>query len=137
MFGWRLIIPNRNNNSIGLFLSAYFRGMKYFRLFGLFIDISYKYLVVAIGVIVLLASCSTLEKASIHGLNSGYYKFKSEDKKVQHVDLDLTNEHIDAYHHINRQPEKKQFLSIPFNTPMLLRHIAPGVDPGYRRWHRF
>jgi hypothetical protein len=105
------------------------------RLFGWLINISYKYLVVAIGVIGLFASCSTLENASIHGLNSGYYTFKSENKKAQHVYLDVTNEQIDVYHHLKRQPEKKQFLTIPFNTtdslifnPMIFKKQSLDVD---------
>jgi hypothetical protein len=89
--------------------------MKYFKLFGLFINISFQYIFIIILVNGLLTSCNTLEKASIHGLNSGYYKLKSENKNIQQVYLDVTDEQIDVYHHTNRQADEKQFLTIPFN----------------------
>lgn len=97
--------------------------------------IGYKYFVIAIGFIGFLASCSTLEKASTHGLNSGYYKLKSENKNAQYVYLDVTNERIDVYHHLKRQTDKKQFLTIPLNTtdslifiPMVFKKQGLDVD---------
>ena len=89
--------------------------MKHFKLFGLFIRISCKYIVIAIWVIGVLASCNTLEKASLHGLNSGYYKLKFDTIRAQSVYLDVTDDKIDLYHHIKHQPDKKQFLTIPLN----------------------
>jgi hypothetical protein len=89
--------------------------MKHFKLFGLFININRKYVVIAIWVIGVFASCNTLEKASLHGLNSGYYKLKSDTVKAQGVYLDVTDEKIDIYHHIKRQPDKKRFLTIRLN----------------------
>jgi hypothetical protein len=89
--------------------------MKHFKLFGLSIKISCKYIVIAIWVIGVLASCNTLEKASLHGLNSGYYKLKSDTIRAQSVYLDVTDDKIDLYHHIKHQPDKKQFLTIPLN----------------------
>ena len=62
--------------------------MKHFKLFGLFIKISYRYIVFAIWVSGVLASCNTLEKASLHGLNSGYYKLKSDHLDAQNVYLE-------------------------------------------------
>ena len=109
--------------------------MKYFKLFGLFIKISYNYIVVAIWVIGVLASCNSLEKASLHGLNSGYYKLKSDNKNTQNVYLDVTDEKIDVYHHIKRQPDKKHFLTIPLNktdslifNPMVFKKQSLDVD---------
>jgi hypothetical protein len=81
---------------------------------------SYQYTVFVICVIGVLASCKTLENASLHGLNSGYYKLKSENKQTQDVYLDVTNEKIDVYHQVKPQPE--QFLTIPLNktdSPLL------------------
>ena len=78
--------------------------------------IKYKYIIISISVIGLLSSCNTLEQASMHGFNSGYYKFESGNKNVQDVYVDVTDEHIDVYHHINRQPDKEQFLTIPLKT---------------------
>ena len=90
--------------------------MKYFILFYLFVRNSNTYFVITIWLIGLLTSCNTLEKASLHGLNSGYYKLKSDTIKAQGVYLDVTDEKIEVYHHIKRQPDKKQFLTIPLNT---------------------
>jgi hypothetical protein len=100
-----------------------------------FRKISYNYIVIAILVIGLLASCNTLEKASLHGLNSGFYKLKSDDKNTQQVYLDVTDDKIDVYHHIKHQPEKKQFLTIPLNTndsltvsPMVFKKQSLDID---------
>ena len=90
--------------------------MKHFKLFGLFINRSCKYIVIAIWVIGVFSSCNTLEKASLHGLNSGYYKLKSDTIKAQGVYLDVTEEKIDIYHHIKHQTDKKQFLTIPLKA---------------------
>lgn len=89
--------------------------MNYVQIIGLCMKISYKYVVISICVIGLLASCSTLEKASTHGLNSGNYKMKSENKNFRRVYLDVTNEQIDVYHPIKQQPDKKIFLTIDLN----------------------
>ena len=78
--------------------------------------INCKYILISISIIRLLSSCNTLEKASLHGLNSGYYKLNSDNIIAQNVYLDVTDEKIDVYHHINRQPDKKQFLTIPLKT---------------------
>ncbi|MBL0340683.1 MAG: hypothetical protein IPP71_07025 [Bacteroidetes bacterium] len=109
--------------------------MKYFKLFDLFVRNSNTYFVITIWLIGLLTSCNTLEKASTHGLNSGYYKLKTENKNAQNVYLDVTNEQIDVYHHIKRQPDKKQFLTIPLNTtdstvfsPMVFKKQSLDVD---------
>lgn len=79
--------------------------------------IGYRYILVAVGVSGLLASCNTIEKASMHGLHSGYYKMKSEDKESQHVYLDVATEQIDVYQHIQKQPAEKMLLTIPLNNP--------------------
>ena len=110
--------------------------MKHFKLFGLFNNRSCKYIVIAIWVIGVFASCNTLEKASLHGLNSGYYKLKSDSIKAQDVFLDVTDEKIYIYHHIKRQPDKKRFLTIPLNTtsdsllftPMVFKKQGLDVD---------
>ncbi len=68
---------------------------------------------ILLSVIFLLASCNALDKASIHGLNSGYYTLKSDSKDLQHVYLDVTDEKIDVYQLAERRPAKQQFLTIP------------------------
>jgi hypothetical protein len=89
--------------------------MKHVKLSGLFINRSCKYIVITILIIQVFASCNTLEKTSLHGLNSGYYTLKSDTIKSRGVYLDVTDEKIDIYHHVKRQPDKKQFLTIPLN----------------------
>jgi hypothetical protein len=86
--------------------------MKPVKLRGLFIS----YIVIATLVIGLLGSCNTLEKASFHGFNNGYYKLKSDNINTQDVYVDVTDEKIDVYRLIKRQPNKKQFLTVPFNS---------------------
>jgi hypothetical protein len=107
--------------------------MEHFKLLDLTIKI--KYVLIAIGAIGVLASCSSLEKASLHGLNSGYYKLKFENKDIQNVYLDVTDENIHIYHDIKRQPEGKQFLTIPLKTtdsliidPMVFKKQSLDVD---------
>lgn len=90
--------------------------MIYFELFVLFMKINNKSIIISLSVIGLLASCTTLEKASTHDFTSGYYKLKSENKVVRNVYLDVTDEKIDVYNHVNRQPDKKQFLTIPLKN---------------------
>ncbi len=85
-------------------------------LLGLFLRINYTYIVFAMWSFGVLTSCNTLEKASLHGLKSGYYKLKSDNTNVQNVYLDVTDEKIDAYKDIKGQADKKQFLTIPLNT---------------------
>ena len=110
--------------------------MKQFKLFDLSIKIGYKNIFIAIWVIGVLSSCNTIEKASLHGLNSGYYKLKSDNINDQNVYLDVTDEKIDVYHHIKRQPDKKQFMTIPLNTttdslifnPMVFKKQSLDVD---------
>jgi len=110
--------------------------MKHFKLFNSYIKISYINIVIAIWLIGALTSCNTLEKVSPHGLNSGYYKFKSDSVNNQNVYLDVTDEKIDVYHHIKHQPDKTHFLTIPFNTktdslilkPMVFKKQSLDID---------
>ena len=82
-----------------------------------------KNIIISIFLIGLLVSCNSLEKASIHGFNSGYYKLKSENKNVEDVYLDITDEQIDVYHHTKLQPDKKQLLTIPLKRTGSLMDI--------------
>jgi hypothetical protein len=109
--------------------------MKYFKLLDLLVRNSNTYFVITIWLIGLLTSCNTLEKASTHGLNSGYYKLKTDTIKPQRVYLDVTDEKIEVYYQIESQPDKKQFLTIPLNTtdstvfsPMVFKKQSLDVD---------
>lgn len=78
--------------------------------------INCKSIIISISVIGLLSSCNTLEKASTHGFNSGYYKLKSENTNFKNVYLDVTDEQINVYQHKKRHVDQKQFLTIPLKT---------------------
>jgi len=57
----------------------------------------------------------------MHGLTSGYYNLTTENKSVQPVYLDITNDKIDVYDHIKQRAVKKKVLTIPLeNTDNLL-----------------
>jgi hypothetical protein len=86
-----------------------------------------KYIITPFAVMVLLTSCKTLEKASMHGFKSGYYKFESKQENDQYVYADVTEEKIDLYHQINNQPEKNVFLTIPLKTEDSIIFFSPMV----------
>lgn len=97
--------------------------------------ICYQNIVLAIWGLLLLASCNTLEKASTHGLNSGYYKLKSKHENTQNIYLDVTNEQINVYHLTKNQPDKNQFLTIPLTKmdslvckPMVFKKHSLDID---------
>jgi len=73
----------------------------------------YKYIIIQIAVAVFFTSCTTFEKASIHGLKSGYYKLQSGEKIPENIYADVTDEEIDVYHETEKQPDKDKFLTIP------------------------
>ncbi len=66
--------------------------------------------------VALFTSCSTLEKASMHGLNSGYYK-SDDGKKAKMVYVDVTEEKIDVYNQSDKIIDKDRYLSIPLKNP--------------------
>lgn len=63
-----------------------------------------------------IASCSTLDKASVHGFNSGYYKL-NDGKVKEKVYVNVSDEKIDVHHQIENIPDKVPFLSIAYNSP--------------------
>lgn len=73
--------------------------------------------------IALLCSCRALEKASLHGFNSGYYTLEYEKTKKP-VYVDVTEDKVDVYNKINKKPDKEVHLSIPINNPDTLA-ISP------------
>ena len=67
-------------------------------------------LIVPIGI---LSSCSTLERASLHGLNDGFYQLKLDSAEKQAVYLDVSEDAISAYPTTDKQPQSKPWLIIP------------------------
>ena len=72
-----------------------------------------KHKIILVILIGFATSCKTIEKASTHGLNSGYYTLKSENKNLQDVYLDVAVENINVYPHIKRKPDKANMFIIP------------------------
>lgn len=70
------------------------------------------YLLTLLAMVSLLLSCSTLEKASIHGFHSGYYKVSLKDQPSEKVYADIADDRIDLYRLRNNQPEKPAFRTI-------------------------
>lgn len=85
-----------------------------------------KYIIILVALIVFLTSCNTLEKASMHGFNNGYYKFESNQKSDQNVYVDATDEKIDVFHETKKQPDTKAFLTIPlkFSDSLLVNTMV-------------
>jgi hypothetical protein len=75
--------------------------------------VSNKGFIIPITALIILVSCNTLEKASIHGFHSGYYKLQTKEEKAQTVYADVTDEKVDVYRLSNNQPGKNVLLTIP------------------------
>ena len=82
-----------------------------------------KYIIIQLAVLVFFTSCTTLEKTSSHGFNSGYYQLHAKQKDVQNVYLEVTDEKIDIYQDTKKQPDKNNFLSISLKPDSLV--ISP------------
>jgi hypothetical protein len=94
-----------------------------------------KYSSLLLIIFVIFTSCNTLENASIHGLKSGHYKLQSEQKSMQNVYADITDEKIDLYHETEKQPDKNKFQTIslkPTDTlitsPIVLSKKSLDID---------
>ena len=72
-----------------------------------------KNIILLIATIGVFSSCSTLERASLHGLNDGFYHLKSDSSEKQAVYLDVSEDDIQVYTTKNKQPESKPTLTIP------------------------
>lgn len=93
------------------------------------------YTTIPITMAVFFTSCSTFEKASTHGFKSGYYKIRTDQKNVQNVYVDITDEKIDVYHETKKQPDKNKFLSISLQPsdgfvipPVVFRKNSLDID---------
>ena len=71
-----------------------------------------KYIIIPVAFVAFLTSCNTLEKASMHGFNSGFYQLESKQKSDQNVYVEATDEKIDVYHQTKKQPDANAFLTI-------------------------
>lgn len=73
------------------------------------------YHLLAFVLIAFLSSCNTLEQASMHGFNSGYYKLATGQQKTQNVYADVSPEKVDVYEHTQSQVSKNVLLTIPLH----------------------
>jgi hypothetical protein len=71
---------------------------------------------IIIAGVALFTSCNTIEKASEHGFNSGYYKLDSA-KKISLVYVDVNEEKIDVYNQRDKKIDRNKFLSIKVKNP--------------------
>lgn len=67
----------------------------------------------AVTSLLFLSSCSTVEKASLHGFSSGYYRLTSGPEVKQPVYVDLTAEKVEIHRVSGKQPEKDVAFRFP------------------------
>ena len=96
---------------------------------------NYKYKMIFVALIIFFTSCNTLEKASMHGFNSGYYQLESKQKSNQNVYVAVADEKIDVYHQTKKQPDASAFLTISLKpsdsikiSPMVFKKESLDVD---------
>jgi hypothetical protein len=94
-----------------------------------------KYIIISVALFALITSCNTLEKASMHGFNSGFYQLESKQKSDQNVYVETTDEKIDVYHQTKKQPDANAFLTISQKpsdsikiSPMVFKKESLDVD---------
>lgn len=87
-----------------------------------------------IAALLWLTSCSTIEKSSSHGLNSGFYTLDTAGRKIN-VYADISDDTIHIYRQHNQQPEKNKLFSLPqgdseamFSVPVKLRKQSLDID---------
>ncbi|HAD11498.1 MAG TPA: hypothetical protein DCF33_03570 [Saprospirales bacterium] len=70
------------------------------------------YLLIIVTIVSLFSSCSTLEKASLHGFHSGNYKVSLKNQPPEKVYVDIADDRIDLYRLQHNQPEKPAFRTL-------------------------
>jgi hypothetical protein len=72
---------------------------------------------------IFFSSCSIMEKSSMHGFSSGYYKLKSGPENTEKVYVDANEENIDVYPVEGNQLIKNERMAIPLlPTDTLFSH---------------
>jgi hypothetical protein len=82
---------------------------------------------------VFISSCSVIEKSSMHGFDSGYYKLDSGSDSLENVYLDVSEERIDVYQRTEEQVSKEIRMSVPLSfcdsfTDGSLKFIKKSLD---------
>lgn len=90
-----------------------------------------KYFCAALFALALLPSCRVVEKASVHGFESGYYRYVSDTAAVQQLYLDVTEEKITGYAKNAEQPMFQFNLSpseMPCQDPVHFKKRSLDID---------
>jgi hypothetical protein len=84
--------------------------------------------------ILLLASCSTVEKASMHGFLSGFYSLDSSRKSAK-VYVDVVEDQLDVYQTDGAGKVANRLISVPLyasdsarHAPMIFRKTSLDID---------
>lgn len=64
--------------------------------------------------LILFQACSTIEKASIHGLNRGEYN-TLDGHTAKKVYVDVSEDKLEVYHQTGNKPEPTPYVVIPLN----------------------
>lgn len=82
-----------------------------------------------------LFSCNVINKASVHGFNSGYYKMQTENKQESMVYAEMGEEKLEVYPLQNMETEKMPAFTVPlkpsdslFHSPMFFRKQGLDID---------
>ncbi len=85
-------------------------------------------------IVALMASCRTLEKASMHGLSSGYYKFDT-GSQTEKVYAEVSEEVVEIHRLIDGTPEQFAYRSLAMKatdslgvTPFIFRKQSLDID---------
>jgi len=68
--------------------------------------------IIPLAFIIFCSSCSVIEKSSSHGFGSGYYQLKAENKTVEKVYADISDERITVYQVKENQLDKKEMMTV-------------------------
>lgn len=93
------------------------------------------FIIALFALLVLQYSCSTIEKASVHGFNSGNYRLKTAGMPAQDVYLDIGNDKIDIYKRLSDRDTLNLLTSASLDetaqalsAPLLFRKRSLDVD---------
>ena len=85
--------------------------------------------------LIILCSCSVIEKSSRHGFENGYYTLNSENHNDEKVYVEIENEEITVYRETENQLENLAMMNIPlvstdslYRYPLLFTKKSADID---------
>jgi hypothetical protein len=78
--------------------------------------------IIAVLILILLCSCSVIEKSSKHGFGSGYYTLKSPQNANEKVYVDIADEDVKVYHGNSGKPDTSSFMNFSLQYPGDIAH---------------